>query len=45
MVFDIVSSILNLASDLLKIAAMFVDDFKQKFISFLNPNIIPIRWK
>ena len=43
MTFDIVSTILNLASDLLRIASLIVIDFKEKVIEALNPKMIPIR--
>jgi hypothetical protein len=43
MVFDVVSGILNLASDLLRIVAMLVGDFKDKIVSILNPHLVPIR--
>jgi hypothetical protein len=45
MAFDIVTSILNLASDLLRVAAMIVDDFKDKVVGILHPEMIPIRLK
>jgi hypothetical protein len=37
MVFDIVASIFSLASDILKVVAMIIEDFKQKVIVILNP--------
>ena len=43
MAFDIISTILNLASDLLRIASLIVTDFKEKVIEALNPKLIPIR--
>ncbi len=45
MAFDIVTSILNLASDLLRVAAMIVNDFKDKVVGILHPKMIPIRLK
>jgi hypothetical protein len=44
MVFDIVASIFSLGSDILKVVAMIIEDFKQKVIALLNPKPIPFRF-
>jgi phage-related protein len=43
MAFDIVTSTLNLVADLLNVIAMIIGQVKERVISFLNPNLIPVR--